>query len=207
MKRLCLRGFTFIELMIAASIFAVVAVAIYSTFGTGISAWKKAQEAQNLYQDIRLALDKMAGDLENAILYSQKEDFLNFLGEEDKISFYSLTETFQTLPAHRELKKITYNLDESSRILQRLEQTFAESLQETQEQEPEEIAAKINNLNFSYCYEDEAAEPPYRWEDIWNSDKVIPQGVKIALELDVADKPVFTKYVFIPIGEKGQEEP
>lgn len=204
MRRFQLQGFTFVELMLAISIFTIVAVAIYSTFGTGVSAWKKASKAQNLYQDIRLALDRMTYDLENAVSYSKKTDFSNFLGEKNKISFYSLTEVFQKIPAHPELRKITYSLDEPAHILERLEQTFPESWQNLPE--PEEIAAQIAGLNFFYCYEDEGNEPPYKWKDTWDSKENIPQGVKIELEVGTEEKTVFTKYVFIPTGEKGKEE-
>lgn len=207
MRKTDLGGFTFIELMLAASIFAIVAVAIYSTFGAGISAWKKAQKAQDLYQDIRLGLDKMASDLENAVKYYPKDsEFSNFEGKEDLISFYSLVDVYQTIPAHPELRKITYSLDESTPILQRLEQTFAESVQETEEQESEEIAAKVSSLKLSYCYEDKDAEPPYKWKHTWDFAQKIPWGVKIELELDAEEELVFTKYVFIPTGEKGPGE-
>lgn len=196
-------GFTFIELMLASSIFIVIAVAVYSTFGMGISAWKKSQNAQNLFQDIRLSLDKMAQDLENAVLYSQEAGFSNFTGEKNKISFYSLGEVFSSLPPYSELRKITYSLNAAA--LQRLEQAYPECLQEEEQQLSEEIANQISNLNFSYCYNDKETQPPYKWKDTWNSLQAIPQAVKIELELDIDEAVAFTKYVFIPTGEKGEE--
>jgi len=196
-------GFTFIELMVVSSIFAVIAVAVYSTFGIGIFAWKKSQNTQNLLQDIRLSLDKMAQDLENAVLYSKEAGFSNFTGEKNKISFYSLVEVFSSLPPHSELRKITYSLN--GNVLQRLEQTYPEYLREEEQRLPEEIANQISNLNFSYCYSDEEAQPPYKWKDTWDSLQVIPQAVKIELELGIEKAVTFTKYVFIPTGEKGKE--
>jgi len=204
MKRLS--GFTLIELMVAVSIFAIIVVVIYSTFGTGVSVWRKTEKMQNLYQDIRLALDKIALDLENAVLYSEKEEFSNFEGEKNRISFYSLVDIFQIIPAHPELRKITYSLDESTHILQRLEQTFPESMQGSRVQEAEGIVAQVDNLNFSYCYIDEGAAPSYKWKDTWDSKQGIPQGVKIELEIDTEEKLVFVKHVFIPSGEKVREE-
>lgn len=202
-------AFTFVEVMLVASIFAIVAVAIYSTLGAGISAWKKSQEAQTLHQDARLTLNKMAQDLENASLYSKKEGFSNFSGEKNKISFYSLVDDYQALPVHPELKRITYSLNEPAHTLLRQEETFPESVQETPSQAPEAIALQVANLNFFYCYEDKAAEPPYKWLDSWQpnpaKDIFLPQGVKIELKLDAKGKLSFTKYVFIPTGEKGKE--
>lgn len=204
MRRLRIQGFTFIELMIAVSIFAVVSVAIYATFNSGLSAWKKAEQSQNICQDVRLALEKMALDLENAVIYSPDPEFSNFEGKNNKISFYSLKEVFQTIPSHLELRKITYALDESTQTLQRWEENFAQSAQETTVQEPEDFATQIKTLAFSYCYEDEGSDPLYQWKDEWDAVKEIPQGVKIELEVG-AEKLTFTKYVFIPTGKKGKE--
>ncbi len=203
MRQNRLRGLTLVELLVALSIFAIVAVALYSTFGTGISTWKKIKQAQDLYQDIRLTLDKMALDLENAVLYSEKPEFVNFQGGKSKISFYSTVETSQALPGHTELRKIAYSLDESGHILQRREQALFNSGQNTEE-EAQEIAAAISRLDFFYCYEDEHAEPPYKWQDSWDFPQELPQGIKIELGLDTEKNLVFSKYVFIPTGRKGK---
>lgn len=203
------RGFTFIEVMLVMSIFAIVALAVYSTFGAGISVWKRTQDTVRVYQDIRLALDKMTGDLKNTILFAEEygeKKFINFTGMENVISFYTMVDVFREIPVHPRIKKVTYRLDESKLILERLEQDFAESILEEKELEFDEIAAKISELRFSYCYEDENAEPPYKWEDTWDSTQGIPQGVRIKLKLDSEEDLVFTKYIFLSIGQKGKEE-
>ena len=204
-------GITLVELILALGIFAVVCVAIYSSFSLGLSVWRKTQKAQNLFQDIRLALDKIAQDLENAVKYSEDEDFLNFVGEQKKLSFYAVVESYHRFPGHPELKKITYSLKqgngEDANILQRLEQAFPDSQEESETQEPEEIVTKVNAFNFYYCYLDETIDPPsYKWTTAWNFAQEIPQGVKVELGPDAEEAPVFTKYVFIATGEKGQEE-
>lgn len=203
MKKASVRGFTFIELILAVSIFAVVAMAVFSTFGSGISAWRKVQEAQKLHQEIRLGLEKMALDLENATSYSQKDDSLNFAGEKDGLSFYSLVENLQSDPVHRQLRKITYSLEDPD--LKRLEQTFAESVQETKGKELEVLASGFKRLSLFYCYQQEG-EPPYKWKDTWNDAQAIPEGIKIELELSGYEDLVFTKFVFIPTGVKGVEQ-
>ncbi len=205
MKRMQSRGLTLIELMLAVSIFAIVAVVIYSTFSAGISVWRRTQRTQNTLQDIRLSLDKMSEELENAVLYSQESGFPNFVGGKNRVSFYSVVNVFSTLPVHPELRKITYDLDSSADMLQRLEQTFPESVQNRQDKSPEEIAARISNLNFFYYYKDENAAVPYKWKNSWDSAEDIPQAVKIELKLDSEEKLVFTKYVFIPTGKRPAE--
>lgn len=199
---------TFLELMLTLTIFAVVAITVYSTFGTGLSAWRKAQKTQQLYQDVRLGLNRIARDLENAVLYSQEPKFPNFTGTKSEISFYSLVDTYRAIPQHPELRKITYSLDESTQILQRLEQNLPlpEEGEEIEAEAQEALAEKIAALKFFYCYEDKDDDESYKWLDTWNNAEEVPQGVKIELALEEAGELPFTKYVFIPIGEKGQEK-
>ena len=52
-------GFTIIELLIALSIFAVIAVTLYSTFFAGISVWKRSGDKSGTYQDIRVVFGGM----------------------------------------------------------------------------------------------------------------------------------------------------
>ncbi|UCB57149.1 MAG: prepilin-type N-terminal cleavage/methylation domain-containing protein [Candidatus Omnitrophota bacterium] len=201
-------GLTFLELMLTLTIFAVVAVTVYSTFGTGLSAWRRAQKTQQLYQDVRMGLNRIACDLENAVFYSEKEDFPNFAGTGSKVSFYSLMDDYRIIPVHPELRKITYSLDESTQILQRLEQTLPlpEEGEEVEAEAQEALAEKVAALKFFYCYEDKEDNESYKWLDTWNNTEEIPQGIRIELALEEAGEVPFTKYVFIPIGEKGQEK-
>ncbi len=205
MERAKLRGFTFVEIMLAVTIFAVVAIAISSTFATGLFTWRKAQQTQNLYQEVHLALNKMAEDLQNAVLYTEGTEAINFLGTQGGLSFFSLVDVFQVLPPHPELRKITYSLDEETHTLQRLELTLAESMQDELPQQAEELAAGVSSLNLFYCYTDEEAQPPYKWQDNWSAADKIPEGLKIELQLEEDKELIFSKYVFIPVGEKGQQ--
>ncbi|MFH1246136.1 MAG: type II secretion system protein GspJ [Candidatus Omnitrophota bacterium] len=200
------KGLTFIELVLAVSIFSVVAVVLYSVLNTGILAWRSAEVSGGMYQELRYALDILSRDLRNAVVYSDKEDFVNFSGKSSEISFYSLQDTYDAASAHTELRKIAYNLDETKHILQRLSQSFADSVQKTSMSEPEEIAGKIDHINFYYCYEDKGNVPDYKWESTWNKQQALPRGVKIELGLVTKDAAVFNKYIFIPTGEKGVEK-
>jgi prepilin-type N-terminal cleavage/methylation domain-containing protein len=110
---MCLRrGFTFIELLIALTIFALVSLGIYATFSTGLNAWRRGEDATRLQQEARWALDKIAQELRGAALYNYGADYPelgSFLGGENKISFLSLIYS----PASKisEIKKITYSLE------------------------------------------------------------------------------------------------
>lgn len=106
------KGFTFIELIIALTIFAIIALGIYSTFSTGLNTWRRGEDANRLEQEARWALDKMAKELQDAIIYNYGQSYPDtqlFLGEKDKISFLTLTYSFSTKLS--EIKRITYSLE------------------------------------------------------------------------------------------------
>ena len=100
------RAFTLIELLLALSIFAMVALCVYGTFWAGVKLNQRSEGESAAYHQIRLALDLMSVDLENAVLY----DFTNsypgktaFTGENDVVTFF--------LATGKGLKVIRYYLD------------------------------------------------------------------------------------------------
>lgn len=106
------KGFTFVELMIALTIFALVSLGIYATFSTGLNAWRRGEDATRLQQEARWALDKIAQELRGAVLYNYGANYPelgSFLGEESKISF--LSQIYNLAAKTSEVKKITYSLE------------------------------------------------------------------------------------------------
>ncbi len=82
-------GFTLIELLVSLAIFSVVSLAIYSSFATGISAWRMGQDFSSVYQTGRLILDDMARELKNAVMISANE----FIGESQRLSFLTVRQS------------------------------------------------------------------------------------------------------------------
>ena len=100
------RAFTLVELLLALSIFSMAAVCVYGTFWAGVRINQRSEGENAAYRQIRLALDLMSVDLENAVPY----DFTNsypdqtaFQGEDDAITFL--------LASGKGLKVIRYYLD------------------------------------------------------------------------------------------------
>ncbi len=88
------RAFSLLELLLALSIFVVVAVCVYGTFWTGARLSDRSKEEYQTYHQIRLALDTIGTDLENAVFY----DFTNsypgktaFEGKEDAVTFLTIS--------------------------------------------------------------------------------------------------------------------
>lgn len=102
----CRWGFTLIEFLLALSIFAVVAAAIYSTFSGGIRLSRSSQVQNKIYREARWSFEEMSKDLENAIPYDFSGSYPDkraLWGEHRKISFI--------LPTGQGLKVVSYYLE------------------------------------------------------------------------------------------------
>lgn len=100
------RAFTLVELLLALSIFSIVAVCVYGTFWAGVKINQRAEGENEAYRQIRLALDLMAVDLENAVPYDFTGSYPGqtaFKGEDGAVTFI--------LPSGKGLKAIRYYLD------------------------------------------------------------------------------------------------
>lgn len=199
------------ELMLAVSIFAVIALCLYSVFSGGIRVWRRQEEGFKYYHAVRLALDRMATDLRNSIEYSLPEKVgltsdtnlsSVFTGEKKQLSFVTLI--------GMDLAKVTYYLDNSSsggHALKRKIVLQKEGFRDENSRD-EVLARGLDDLSFEYAYEADTDAPD--WRDAWaqaDSNKglkqKIPAGVRITL---VLKNETFIKTVFVPHGSLGKQE-
>ncbi|MFA5143368.1 MAG: prepilin-type N-terminal cleavage/methylation domain-containing protein [Candidatus Omnitrophota bacterium] len=210
-------GFTFIELIIAVTIFAIIAVSIYATFNAGIRVWLKTSPMIEENQALRVFYYTISTDLKNAICYydasqtltksgfgAEYEGKINFEGAQTRISFMAIIGISDAAGAIREEPaRITYLYDKSTKTVKRLVAARAEGLDEQNANVSdmlENIAEK--DFGFEYCYKKPISntEYEYEWKDAWVDKNVlnIPRGVRIKAGN-------FTKTVFIPSGVLGED--
>lgn len=202
-----IHGFTLIELLIAILIFSIVAVAIYSTFSTGLIAWRKGEESGRLYQEARLVLNRMALELRNALSYSN----IKFIGKANELYFATLLPSPSPGESGQlQLSRVTYYLDDNQ-SLQRREESLRMVLR-GEMGKAKEVASSLRELNFAYGYEYEDAgkekkEPQCIWKDEWAGEKAIPSLVRITLVLqdgkNTRGEATFSRTVHIPSGVMG----
>ena len=60
-------GFTLMEVLVAVTIFAIAAAALFVTFRTGIRSWEAGHSASELFQSARVARDVIQRDLANML--------------------------------------------------------------------------------------------------------------------------------------------
>lgn len=194
-------GFTLIELMVSLSIFSIISLAVYSTFASGIGAWRRARGFSSVYQTARLLLSDVAHELKNAVMISGSE----FVGAPQKISFLVLRQSPYATgrPGNHGITRVTYEVRRASSdySLVRLEGSDIENPKE--QGEPELMADSISKMDFQYTYKNSEGEIQ-PWKGLWEVDDALPLGVKISLMIGETR---FTKMVFIPHGYQENDKP
>jgi prepilin-type N-terminal cleavage/methylation domain-containing protein len=193
------QGFTLIELVVSLTIFSVISLSVYSSFASGISVWRKAQEFSSVYQTARLLLDHMAMELKNAVKVFGTE----FNGGPRMISFITLRQTTQGARARRDTRvaKVTFEVrrDPSGRGYA-LFRRHATNLK--RRGEAELMVGSISSLDFQYTYKNSVGELQ-PWAKVWKMNDELPLGIKITLNIGGTQ---FTKLVFIPHGFQEEEK-
>ncbi|MDD5408586.1 MAG: type II secretion system protein GspJ [Candidatus Omnitrophica bacterium] len=194
-KKNFIAGFTLLELIISGALIFLVSVTVYSVFASGISVWKRANQARSAGYGLRLLADKLSVELRNAFRFST----IPFEGKQDSIAFAGLIDN--------QVSRISYFLNEEDTFCRRL-QSYPDVFKKGESGKYELLLPGVSKLKFSYCYLDNASGD-YKWKDDWVKEEqdTIPRAVKI--ELTYKGKPEeelkFIKTVFIPIGTGEQK--
>lgn len=212
------RGFTLMELLVALSIFAVIAICLYSVFSGGVGVWRKQEKIFKYSHSIELALDKMAKELRNAIDYSQpplhpdspeEGKKLKFEGDEKNLSFMTVHDN--------NIMKISYffvSSPDRKGVLKKKISYQKEGFDE--EKHPESVFIEgLDKLYFEYAYQGTDKEEPPEWQKEWGDEAVKegpkkPVGVRVTLEFKEPDQEkqeILRKTVFIPTGTLGGAQP
>ena len=222
-------GFTLVELLVAVTIFSIIAAALYSGLNAGIRVWRRSENNIKLHQTMRLALDGMAGELRNSVNFNEtadsqdegesetepEEEFeivekqdLVFSGAKTEISFVSLITRFldDEQIFRKELAKLTYSVNSKSELMRKI--AFQSEGFKAVDSPDEMIVEGVSELRFEYSYKPYEEEDEAVWKEDWRGQENVPMGVKIYLLVKPEnDAPAeFLKTVFIPHGILGVEE-
>ncbi len=187
MARRAQAGFTLLELLLALSIFAVVAAGIYGTIRAGVDAQRSGEEMTRVLQIGRVALDRIVRAVRGAYV-SQGALAGEFIGEDlqqdesdtDLLIFVAATYTPKEDEAGEcDLVRIEIKLDLDTQTEETglVMSTLPAVLDEIDEApDVVELAPEVVSLNFRY-YDGE------QWLDTWDStnDVLLPKAVEIKL--------------------------
>lgn len=163
MKKNKFSAFTLIELIISSLIISCVAVAVYSVFSGGISAWKRGKDINSFERNSRLVTEVMARELRNTFQLSS----IPFEGTKDFFCFANIIEggisDDELLPYG--IGKVSYFINEDN-VFCRMQQSYAEVFQEDSIGQIKELIPDVVSLDLSYFGYDEQ-EKIYQWHNTW----------------------------------------
>lgn len=202
------KGFTLVEVLVAASILGMVALAVMAAFGAGMRAFDRVRSFGGEQADVLLALEGMERDLHNAFYLSN----IKFQGGSDKISFAGLAKKLEKDEQGEEKESIflaekSYYFDTQKKTLIREEKDYPEAVSASSGGETSEVVAHIEKLAFHYYFyknevKGDKENITYGWQDSWSDqEEAIPKGVKIEITFKEGDRDVaFVRTVFLPAG-------
>lgn len=180
---------------------SVVALAIYSTFNSGIKIWQRLIQGMPA-EDLNIFFEKISNDLRNSFGFSGIE----FVGEQNSISFATLvlTEMGQKERA-LSIGEVGYCFDAQTETLSRWQANYSQVYQ-NKSTLLRQMMSNVKSLSFQYYYYD-PEEEAYIWKDVWQEqeeaekEEKVPLAVRIKIEFDEdAGRKNVTRTITIPAG-------
>jgi prepilin-type N-terminal cleavage/methylation domain-containing protein len=195
------RAFTLIEVLIASSIFAVVMVALYAAFSSGVFGWRNIEEQTEAYQQARHILGRMNLDLRNSFAYASGD--AGFSGSGDKISFFATVDDYQENGFIRNYALVSYY--QQGNKLMRLCRRNSDSLNPASEVKAGEIGSGVERISFTYIYIDKGKS---RESESCDNAKIFPAAVKVKLVLKKKYAYEFERMIYLvePIADAQQSK-
>ncbi len=182
---------TLVEMLIVVMILAVVSLAIYSVFSTGIKIWQHVNTSK-INDDLNIFFDKLALELRGSFDY----EGLEFLGRGDGLIFTTLVKS-QRL-GNKSVGRVGYHYNYMKESIERQQKDFSHIYQEDKGRSSKALE-DVSSCRFSYYFFEEQTKE-YIWLEEWQQ-KGLPLAVRLDIELENAKKTSrFTRTVTIPAG-------
>lgn len=184
------------ELLLAITLFSIIAIAIYSSLAAGIKVHKRGSTIGGEYGDLRIAFDRIGQDLRTAVHVND----IFCVEESQKIYFLSAQ---VTASGTYELYKISYSWEKEKNYftLLRLKETYIDSLQ-NEHAKPDKVLDNIKKIDFTYGYVKKGlrGEQEFQWREELE-EKALPRLVRLNIEIN---NEKFNKVIYCPSGKMGE---
>jgi prepilin-type N-terminal cleavage/methylation domain-containing protein len=201
------RGFTFVELLVAATMIAILFVGLAGHLRGGITVWQRATTTTQALQQERVAVQRLARDLAHAFVYAASADAY---GSSPKLPAPELSAgrlRWYTVepsgPARRgQARLVTYTCErlQSRTGLWRSSQTLAQARDDAAA--PELVLPDCDGMMVSFPYLPEEPSQPLRWLPGWDmgSSQDLPRFFELELRREAASKPPIRLTLALPAG-------
>jgi len=202
------RGFTIMEVMIAMGLLSMVGAMLYGAIGRSIDAKEQVEEISDRYDEVRIAMNRMANELSMAYLsdhYNREERRTKTVfredseGAGDRLVFTSFSHVRRVRDAREtDQNVLTYWVDaapdgsgELSLLRKekvRIDENTGEDMELFEEGSYTDVLCpRVKNVTFDYWNETDKD-----WDEDWDSESMenankLPPRVRIRLEAEDVD--------------------
>jgi len=208
------KGFTLVELLIAATMIAILFVGIAAHLRGGLTVWRRATDHGEAAQRMRVALDRLERDVVHAIVYDDRKERYGADGllplpgfGSGELRFFTQTVTRSGYPPS--LRLVTYQCSPSSATpgLWRTSQAIAEARGNIAPT-PEAMLPECAELSLRYAFQlSESSEAPsvMDWRPTWPDDPNEPLRLPRLVEVTIrsAAGRLARRIIAVPVGQFG----
>ena len=194
------QGFTLIEVLITSALMAVLALAVYGLFDSGIRVMRKM--VRPLPQEERsIFFEKFSRDLQNLFHYAG----VAFKGEKERVVFATTVRTQKELGGDQGIGRVTYSYNSDARAIERLQENVSQ-IYEGKAAQSAAVLIPVDSLSFEYFGPDSSDKTKYLWSDEWdeaeeNFTKGIPLAVRVTFTFQDEDQErQIKRAISIPVG-------
>ena len=191
-------GFTLIEILMAITLVAVISLAVYGSFSSGVRIMRRIAHPA-FEEEASVVFEKISRELENSFLNAD----IPFTGEKDRFAFATIIRSEPVLGGARAVGQVTYFYDSYGKSMSRRQEDVHQIYKE-QEGPAKPLFEHVHALHFQY-FGYETSQSQYLWTDDWDpalKKNKSPMAVKIEFEFDDGEtRQNLTRTIAIPVGE------
>ena len=177
------RGFTLVELLIAATMMSVLFVGLGAHLRGGLSVWRRTTAMTERLQRERVVWDQLARDLANAVPYQDGRDDEFTL---DGAAFGGSELQWMTAPPGAvgvQVVRYACTTLEDGMGLWRTRQSIG-AARADEAASPELLLPGCSTLEVRYGYEETAGSGTLVWDAAWAFEDELPQVLEISLQME-----------------------
>jgi type II secretion system protein J len=185
MRRRAHNGFTLLEVMLAVTLLAVVATAVYSVWSVGLQAWRRGEDATAMFQRQRIVLDALSELTKSAIYFDSNPSVYRLIGQHDNttgdsVSFVTASDVM--LPPSETsiagLRRVTIWLseDQFGRPVLAIANAPALEIEGASALPSHVLSTDVSGFTARYWH-DSTSE----WQDEWQEENSMPGAIEFTV--------------------------
>ncbi len=189
------RGFTFVELLIAATMMSVMFVGLAGHLRGGLMVWERVTTSTQELQRQRMAFTRLDQDLANALAYGAPTDAYGEDDEEGKLpkprfekegllAWYTIQPMGRGLPARVRYVRYWCGTENGVAGLWRTSQSIGEARAKTPPPTPQRVWDQCDAVSSQYAYASgKAGSGALTWKSSWEDPMTPPRLLEMTIDL------------------------